>query len=225
MYICSMNVTERVIENEEWVLLTGIFIVSFWVLAKFLNTDRFASFLSFFSSEKYTQERMRESKWISPTELILLASGFTCLSFLAFEIAYNQQLIHERSFFNYLKVASLLLGFVAAKNFLLKITFFFFDIEGYFKWYWFYKLTGFIWASNLLFIFYLWTFSPYNTASILVFGSSFLLMFTYAWFIVKIYKKYQQLIINQFLYFILYLCALEIAPYIFAYKMIGAIKL
>ena len=36
---------------------------------------------------------------------------------------------------------------------------------------------------------------------------------------VKSIKTYQKLIINNFFYFILYLCTLEIAPYIFIYKL------
>lgn len=218
-----MNVNNRICYNEEWVLMTGIFILTLWVLAKFINTDRFHSFLSLFSSEKYTQERMHKSKWISYTELILLFSGLFCLSFLVFEIAYIKQFITERIFSEYLKVVLFILVFSILKNFLLKITFFFFEIEQYFKWYWFYKLTSFIWASNLLFVVYLWTFSPYNTNQSILYSSSFIVISIYAWFLMKLYKKYHQLIINQFLYFILYICALEIAPYIFIYKIMVAI--
>ena len=38
--------------------------------------------------------------------------------------------------------------------------------------------------------------------------------------VITSFKNHQKLIINQFFYFILYLCALEISPYIILYKLI-----
>lgn len=39
--------------------------------------------------------------------------------------------------------------------------------------------------------------------------------------IVNIIKRYEKLIINNLFYFILYLCALEIAPYLILYKLLS----
>ncbi|MGB3775954.1 MAG: DUF4271 domain-containing protein [Leeuwenhoekiella sp.] len=39
--------------------------------------------------------------------------------------------------------------------------------------------------------------------------------------IVSIVRRYEKLIINNFFYFILYLCALEIAPYLILYKLLS----
>lgn len=220
-----MNFIERNAQNDEWIFILGIVILCFWVAAKLLNDERFQNFLSFFVNEKYTQDRIRENNWFGITEFILLCSGLICLSFLAFEVAYAKTFIAEKNLTQFLKVTFFISIFFIAKNLLLKITFFFFDIGNYFKWYWFYKLVGFIWLTNLLFIFYLWKLTVFNSTYIITILVLFLGIIIYSILVLKLFKKYSQLIINQFLYFILYICTLEIAPYAFAYKIIDAMQL
>jgi hypothetical protein len=220
-----MIVIERNIHTNEWVVFLGIFVFLLWVVAKLLNRDRFTSFLYFFVNEKYTQERIRESKWFGLVEFLMLCAGLFCLSYVVFEIAIYKSFIHEKSFFGYFSILVIICTFLILKNIVIKIVFYFFDIESLLKWYWFYKLTGFIWFSNLLFSLYLWQLSVYSSVPLVVAIGIILLLTIYVWITNKVYKKYHQLIINQFLYFILYLCALEIAPYVFAYKLMEAMKL
>lgn len=225
MYICKMILTERIIYNEEWIYVLGILILLLWVCAKFIDKERFYCFLSFFSNEKYTQERIRESNWFGIIELLFVFSGLCCLSYLILEFAYYQSYIPKKDSFSYIKILLIVSAFLIVKNLILKIVFFFFEIEQYFKWYWFYKIIGFIWFSNLLFFLYVWQLSVYSATPIFIVVGVVLFIGGYVWFFKKLNDKYHQLIINQFLYFILYLCALEIAPYVFAYKLMEAIKL
>lgn len=225
MYICKMILTERIIYNEEWIYVLGILILLLWVCAKFIDKERFYCFLSFFSNEKYTQERIRENNWFGIIELLFVFSGLCCLSYLILEFAYYQSYIPKKDSFSYIKILLIVSAFLIVKNLILKIVFFFFEIEQYFKWYWFYKIIGFIWFSNLLFFLYVWQLSVYSATPIFIVVGVVLFIGGYVWFFKKLNDKYHQLIINQFLYFILYLCALEIAPYVFAYKLMEAIKL
>src|SRR5690606_5950817 len=68
-------------------------------------------------------------------------------------------------------------------------------------------------VGNLFFLFIL----PPTVTSILVFSG--LLLILNAISLLYSYKKNANLILGNFFYFILYLCALEISPYIILYKL------
>lgn len=224
MYICTMYNLERETLLNDWTSYFGVLILVLWVTAKLAQKDRFLGIVNFFTSEKYTQERTRESKWMGSTELILMVSGFLCLIFSITKIIHSILEITWSQEYVFVFVSLVLLLFFLLKNLTQYLVFFLFNIQKLFSWYWFYRSIGFIWMGNLLFINYLIFASTINTLLVSYLIVAGVLGVYYIWLSIKIYSKYQKVIQGHFLYFILYLCTLEIAPYVFAYKYITSIS-
>jgi len=207
----------RVIENKDWA--TILFVLSFATIAitKSAFENRFADFAKLIYSDKYTNIYKDSSN---------LKSGFTVSLFFVqiISLAFFIQL--SLSFFGYasktdwilyIQIITLLIFFILSKFLIEKIIATAFHIEEFVEQFNLQKVTFrtyiglFILPINII-LFYNDTFSR----NFLILLIAILLIVNVITYLVSI-KNYQNIIFSKLFYFILYLCALEIAPYYFMY--------
>jgi hypothetical protein len=207
----------RVIENTDWA--TILFVVSFAVIAitKSAFENRFADFAKLIYSDKYTNVYKDNSN---------LRSGFTISLFFIqiISLAFFIQL--SLSFFGYasktdwilyIQIITFLFFFVLSKFLIEKIIATAFDIEEFVEQFNLQKVTFrtyiglFILPINIILFYY-----DSISRNILMFFIAIVLIINTFTYLVSI-KNHQNIIFGKLFYFILYLCALEIAPYYFMY--------
>jgi hypothetical protein len=207
----------RVIENKDWATL--LFVVSFAIIAftKSVFENRFADFVKLLYSNKYITIYKDSSH---------LKSGFTIALFLVQIISFSFLIQILLSYFGhvsktdwvfFVQTITFLMYFVMAKFLIEKIIATAFNIEDFMEHFSLQKVIYrtyvglFILPINVVLFYYE---GISKNIPLLIIG----LLFTVntVVYLVSI-KNYQNLIFSKLFYFILYLCALEIAPYYFMY--------
>jgi hypothetical protein len=207
----------RVIENKDWA--TILFVLSFATIAitKSAFENRFADFAKLIYSDKYTNIYKDSSN---------LKSGFTVALFFVqiISLAFFIQL--SLAFFGhatktdwilYIQIITFLIFFVLSKFLIEKIIATAFDIEEFVEQFNLQKVTFrtyiglFILPINIILFYY-----DSISRNFLIFLIFTMLIINIVTYLVSI-KNYQNIIFGKLFYFILYLCALEIAPYYFMY--------
>ena len=207
----------RVIENKDWA--TALFVVSFAAIAitKSAFENRFADFAKLIYSDKYINVYKEQSN---------LKSGFTIglffvqiISWAFFGLLVLAYLGHSQKtdWILYIQIITFLTFFVLSKYIIEKIIAIAFEIEEFVEQFNFQKVTFrtyiglFILPINIIMFYY-----DSISRNFLLFIIATVLITSTLTYLVSI-KNYQNIIFSKLFYFILYLCALEIAPYYFMY--------
>ena len=207
----------RIIENRDWA--TILFVVSFAIIAftKSFFENRFADFVKLMYSNKYITIYKDSSH---------LKSGFTIALFLVQIISFSFLIQLSLSYFGYasktdwilfVQIVTFLIYFVGSKFLIEKIIATAFNIEEFMEHFSLQKVIYRTYIGLLLLpinvvLFY---YDGISSTIPLLFIALILTVNTIV-YLVSI-KNYQNLIFSKLFYFILYLCALEIAPYYFMY--------
>ncbi len=223
-YLCAkipcLEYTERIIESQDWItyLLVGCFVLL--AVAKYSYPRRFGEFILLPLNDKYFNIRGREDALYHPFNIILFAIQVVCVSvfiyllFLAFkpiEIQGNDWL--------FVQIFAGYIIFVCIKLSIEKIVANIFSMDSLIDQYLHQKLGHRNFLGLVLFagiLFFLYVFGPSRVA-MLFFAIGIVIINAIA--LIFSYKKHRKVIASNFLHFILYLCALEISPYIILYKL------
>ena len=207
----------RILENKDWATL--LFVLSFATIAltKSVFENRFVDFAKLIYSDKYINIYKDSSH---------LKSGFTIALFLVQIISFAFFIQLTLSYFGrasktdwilYIQITTFLIYFVLTKYLIEKIIAVAFNIDEFVEHFNLQKviyrsyIALFILPINVI-LFYYDNLS--RMIPLLIIGV-ILIVNTLIYFVSI--KNYQNLIFSKLLYFILYLCALEIAPYYFMY--------
>jgi hypothetical protein len=207
----------RVIENKDWA--TILFVVSFAVIAmtKAAFENRFADFAKLIYSDKYVNIYKDGSN---------LKSGFTISLFFVqiISLAFFVQLslasfgyASKTDWILYIQIITFLVFFVLSKFLIEKIIATAFDIEEFVEQFNLQKVAFrtyiglFILPINIILFYY-----DSVSRNFLMFLIATAIAINILTYLISI-KNYQNIILGKMFYFILYLCALEIAPYYFMY--------
>ena len=207
----------RIIENKDWA--TFLFVLSFATIAltKSVFENRFTDFTKLIYSDKYISVYKDSSH---------LMSGFTIALFLvqiiSFAFFIQLSLSHfgyasKTDWILYIQIITFLIYFVLSKFLIEKIIATAFNIDEFIEHFNLQKVIYrtyiglFILPINVI-LFYYDNIS--RSIPLLIIGI-ILTVNTFVYFVSV--KNYQNLIFSKLFYFILYLCALEIAPYYFMY--------
>ena len=211
----------RILENKDWATL--LFVLSFAVVAftKSAYENRFSEFTRLIFSDKYVKIYRDTSH---------LKSSFTISLFLVQIISYAFFIQITMHIFGYIEsktdwmlfiqIATFLLYFILAKFLIEKIVATSFNIDEFVDIFNLQKVTYRAYIGILILpvnaILFYYDNIP-TIVPILIIGISVCIsLFSY---FISI-KTYQNIIFSKLFYFILYLCALEIAPYYFLYYWI-----
>jgi hypothetical protein len=207
----------RITENKDWATL--LFVLSFAIIAvtKSVFENRFGDFANLIFSNKYTKIYRDSSH---------LKSGFTVslffvqvISFAFFiQLSLNQfGYASKTDWILYIQIITFLMFFVLSKYLIEKIIGTAFNMEEFVEQFNLQKVTYrtyiglFILPINIILFYY-----DKIPRNIPLFIIAIILTMNILTYIISI-KNYQNLIFGKLFYFILYLCALEIAPYYFMY--------
>ena len=207
----------RIIENKDWA--TALFILSFVLIAmtKSIFENRFNEFSRLIISDKYLKVYKDSSQMMSWFTVFLFVVQLISFSFFIHMILYQFGNVLKTDWLVYTQIFTFLTVYILSKYLIEKIIVIAFDIEEFAEQYNLQKVSYRTYIGIFLlpincFLFY------YDA-----FPRVFLLVFIFIVLIINLFtylvtlKNYQNILLGNLFYFILYLCALEIAPYYFMY--------
>jgi hypothetical protein len=208
------------ITYEWFTILTvlGIFAI---VTAKYLNTLRFNDFISIIGNSKYLKIYSKDQKFIDPFDgLLFINLTFSGSIFLFF--AYSS-FVSPLTFelVSFLKLLLAVATIVIIKTLLERLVASLFEIDSIVDTYLFQKITFLNYSGLVLIVTnLLLLYTSTDSKIVIIISFSVILLINLIGFITS-FKNHQKIINPNFFYFLLYLCALEIAPYILLYKVIS----
>ncbi|MFT5847073.1 MAG: hypothetical protein ACJARX_001225 [Psychroserpens sp.] len=206
--------------SNDWFTIFLMLGLGLITVSKFLFTHRFKDFLVLIGNSKYLKIYARDQKFIDGFDALLFLNGVLSISIFAI-IGYGAFV--NPSAFNLNQFFKLLFGIgilFLIKVLLERLIASLFDIDELIDSYVFQKTTfknyiGFVlFPINCLLIY---TLEPTKVLIHTIIG--LIILINLIGFITS-FKNHQKLLINNIFYFILYLCALEIGPYLILYKLI-----
>lgn len=210
----------RLIENKDWIILILVGVFALLAIVKTRFPRRFQEFMLLPITNKYFSVEGKSAEVTHPFSLLLFIvqavsfSLFICILLSLGEGSFkNTPVLFLQVFTGYTLI-------ILAKYYIEKLVAHIFDIEKLVQDYLYEKLNYInllsliVLIANLIFYFiYLPDSSVIN---FVIIGFVFL----YVIALISSIKKNTTLILRNFLYFILYLCALEFAPYVILYKLV-----
>ena len=207
----------RILESRDWA--TVLFVLSFAIIAvtKSVFENRFADFANLIYSNKYIKVYKDSSNLKSTfTVSLFLVQVISLAFFVQITLSYFGY-ASKTDWLLYIQILTLLVFFILSKYLIEKIIATSFNIEEFMEQFNLQKVTYrtyiglFILPFNII-LFYYDSFSK-NIPLLII---AIILIINALTYFISI-KNYQNLIFSKLFYFILYLCALEIAPYYFMY--------
>ncbi len=212
-----MQYVERSIDSHDWITL--ILVGSFVVLAmvSVLYKKRFEDFIKLPISNNFFIAKGTKDQIKHPFNILLFCLQIVSISLFVLLFFTGGNPFNLSLFF---QIFIGVFVFVVIKLFIEKMIGTIFSIESVINPYIYKKLTYTNYLSFLFFItnlLFYFSFKP-NINTLLVLTAVFLLLYS----IILYYslKNHRTLILSNLFYFILYLCTLEISPYIILYKAV-----
>lgn len=216
-----MQAIERYTEPLDWI--TIIFIICFIliVLVRNLYTNRFNEFLYILTSNKFMLFKGKENNAFHGFNILLFSVNALSISVLIFWFyKYYTNPSPANYLYIYIRILTAYVCFILLKFGVEKIISNIFNIDKVIDIYLFQKLSYRNYIALLVFPITLLLIYTLNISDLWVYGVAGFILLANLTGIFNIFKQYQKLISANWFYFILYLCALEIAPYFILYKLI-----
>ncbi|QNK76595.1 DUF4271 domain-containing protein [Winogradskyella sp. PAMC22761] len=206
--------------THEWFTIFTIIGLFTIAVAKYLNTLRFKDFMYVIGNSKYLKIYSKEQKHIDLFDSFLFINLSLSLSIFIY-FAYST-LIEPQNFelISFLKLVIAVFSIIIIKIVLERLIGKLFEINSLISNYLFQKIafknfSGIIFLVANLFLLY----TDISMKIILTTTLIIVCLINVIGFISS-FKTHQKTINPNFFYFLLYLCALEISPYILLYKLI-----
>ena len=212
----------RIIEPKDWA--TFLFVFSFCLIAitKTAFETRFNDFLRILVSDKYIKVYKDTSHLMSGFTILLFLVQVVSFSFFIQIILDHFGYISKYDWISYLRIFTFFGVFVLSKFLIEKIIATTFTIEEFAEQFNLQKVSYRTFIGMLLLPVNIYLF--YNNASdILIYCIIVVILIINLLTYLISLRIYQNLVVGNLFYFILYLCALEIAPYYFIYYLITKI--
>ncbi len=216
-----MDFLERHNILTDWITLVFLGCILFMAIAKLLYPKRFDEFIYLPINNKYFLVQGKDYALAHGFNILLFAIQLFSISFFIYliliEVGYNAK---ESPWLLYTQICAVYFVFIGFKLFIEKIIGNIFNMERLIDQYLYQKLTYrnyigfFVLVFNIIIVY-----SLGSNATVLLIILGFILAFN-GFGLVLSYKNFRNILIPHFLYFILYLCALEIAPYVILYKVV-----
>lgn len=221
----ALELHHRIIENKDWAAVVFVLALGLLALAKTAFENRFHDFTRLIVSDKYLKIYKESSNLMSGFTVLLFIVNLISLSFFIQMILYhfgNEAKTEwaKTDWTLFLRIFTLLSVFILSKFLVEKIIAAIFGIEEIIETFNLQKVSfrtfiGLLLLPVSIILFY----SNFSTNSLILTIIAILLAINILTYLISL-RIYQNLIISNLFYFILYLCALEIAPYYFIYYLI-----
>ncbi len=188
-------------------------------LAKLKSPKRFEDFLYVLGNSKYLKIYSREQKFFDTFDALLFGNLMLCLGVFSYVLYQNSYDIKSIDINILFKLTTGISVFILIKVLIERLVGSIFEIDKLIDEYLFQKIS----YKNYLGLLLL----PINAILLFRFQGALNLAYVFIGLLLIVnliglitsFKTHQSLIKNNLFYFILYLCALEIAPYIILYKV------
>ncbi|MAZ71570.1 MAG: DUF4271 domain-containing protein [Flavobacteriaceae bacterium] len=214
-----MDYVARTWENLDWVTLILVGCLLCYSLAKYVYPKRFQEFMMLALSNKYFLVLGKGDEIKHPFNILLFIPQVLLVSlFIFLFIKIKEEPALDSPLLLFLQICTAYSVFVLSKFMIEKLIGAIFNIEPLINRYLYQKLSyrnllaALFFIGNLLFFYVI---EPTVLAMLIFIG---LLLLLNGISLFYSYKTNSNVIYSQLFYFILYLCALEISPYIILYK-------
>lgn len=211
---------QRVFITYEWFTVFLVIALACITMAKQLFRLRFNDFVWVFSNSKYLKIYTREQRFIDTFDGLLFGNLVISISIFLF-FSYNN-LVETASFdlLTFLKVILAVTLFFLIKIMVERLIGSLFGIEPLMDAYLFQKTTFKNYAGLVLLFFNLFLIYSSINAKFLIISALSLIFLLNTIGCINSYRNNLNLISLNIFYFLLYLCALEIGPYILLFKVL-----
>jgi len=216
-----MNPHLREVVSTDWITILLVICFALYAVARAFYPRRFDQFAMLPVTNKYFLVHGKEDNIGHPFHLLLFVAQILLISlFILLSLDHLGWPEGGYNVMSFLQIAAFYTTFVLIKVNLEKIVGNAFGIDKLIDQYLFKKLSYRNYMALLVFgISVLVVYSAQPSTAILLVICALLAVFNIS-SLIYIYNSIFGLIIPNFFYFILYLCALEIAPYIILYKLL-----
>jgi len=212
----------RIVENKDWI--TIIFVVTLIVvtIAKAGFENRFNDFMNLIVNNKYLKIYKDPSNLMSWFTILLFFVQLVSFSFFVQLVLSYWGYTTKTNWITFIQIITFLSFFVLSKYLIEKIIATSFNMESFIEQFNLFKVSyrtyiGLLLLPVNIFLYYTDYVNKYTIISVLV----ILLIINSLTYLVSL-RNYQKLLFGKLFYFILYICALEIAPYYFIYYFISS---
>jgi len=208
----------RILETRDWA--TIVFIVSFVLIAvaKAFFETRFNEYLRLIVSDKYIKMYRDSSHLMSGFTIVLFLVQLVSLAFfIQLMLAYFVDPAYKTDWILFIQIFTFLTVFVLSKFLIEKIIATSFNIEEFTEQFNLQKVSYRTYIGLLVLPIDIILFYNQNPSKTLIYLLIIIVLATNLLTYLVSLKNYQNFLLSRLFYFILYLCALEIAPYYFMY--------
>ncbi len=221
--IGSLEAIERTLINNDWITLILVFCLILLAVAKLAFEGYFVDFAELAFNEKYLLKTSKNVKFETPFNLLLFGVQLLSVSLFIYLIIAKFEVLSftVAPSLMFLRIFIFYGLFIGVKYLLEKMTAVLFDGEKELSTYHYYKFVYrnygaiFLIPINAMLVYSLQP--PLYVIGIII---GIVLVFN-AITLFNTLRKYEKLIYSNLFYFILYLCAFEIAPYFILFKLLS----
>ena len=208
---------ERIIETKDWA--TVLFVLCFILIAitRTFFEVRFNEFLKLLVTDKYLKIYKDPSHMMSWFTISLFFVQLISFSFFALILLDYFGLADKYNSVKFIQIITLIGVFVLSKYLIEKIIATSFKIEEFTEQFNLQKVSYRTFLGLILLPINILLYYNDILPEFIIYFSLFILLIINVFTYILSLKKYQNLLFSKLFYFILYLCALEIAPYYFMY--------
>lgn len=213
----DMAIQERVFESRDWAIVIFLVALALIAVVRTAFEGRFYEFSKLAWSDKYIKIYRDSSSMMSWFSVGMFLVHLISIAFFVQLMLYSFGYASKSDWVIFIRIFTLVGVFVLAKFLVERIVATSFNIEEHIEQYNLYKLsyrtyTGMVLLPVNLILY----FNDFISITAIYVIIGVILLINLATYLNSV-KIYQNLIVGKLFYFILYLCALEIAPYYFMY--------
>ncbi|WP_411767227.1 DUF4271 domain-containing protein [Winogradskyella sp. A3E31] len=204
----------------EWFTLCFVVSIIIITLTKYIYATRFNDFLFVVGNSKYLKIYSKDLKFIDLFDGLLfinLVFGLAIFSHIASNVLFQPV---EFILGDFLKLCLAISVILLVKTLLERLIGSIFDIDAIMDTYLFQKTTYKNFTGVLLLIFNLVLLYGITPSNFIIYALIGVIIIINGIGFMTSFKNHQNLLYRNFFYFLLYLCALEIGPYVILYKVI-----
>ncbi|AWX44110.1 hypothetical protein HME9304_01110 [Flagellimonas maritima] len=207
-----MNPIYKTVETLDWITITLFLSLVFLAFGKYLFQNKFLSFIILPFNNRYIvmhNKKGRLLNWFHMLMTLFQLINFSIFIFLLYKTFFTLQ---ENNFHTFFIIMGVLILFQLSKMLLQFAKGFVFDTQGLISELLFNKTTYLNHSSLVMFVCnVLLVYVTKDSKMIISIALTLILSINFIG-LARLLKNYQNVILANFFYFILYLCTLEIAP-------------
>jgi len=208
---------QRILESKDWATVLFVFSLLLVAVTRSVFETRFADFSKLIFSDKYIKIYKDSSNlmsWFNVAMFLVQIISFAF--FIQFLLSYFGY-VSQTDWIVYIQLITLIGVFILSKYLIEKIISVSFNIEEFIEQFNLQKVSYRTYVGLVLLPLNMVLFYNNDVPKIVVYLIIAIILVINTLTYLNSLKIYQNLIISKLFYFILYLCALEIAPYYFMY--------